>query len=179
MKNKKVIAFFACEAGNGGKELGWELRTRLEKLCKAINDPKFDGATVLIVSGAAGFNPMSLYSELVTAYLRTYIVVPLDVIVVPYDTRSTADEIDAFENWARYHKSYDIWAASSDYHMERIRRLWEIRHGRKVGSILLCMPRTLYIRKRMLLEYPKNWLLHTPAWFQSVLGQVMRRLKLI
>ena len=177
---KKVIALFACEAKKRGKELGWEMRMRLEKLGEALHDPRFDGAEVLIVSEATTFNPPSLYSELVVACFRSRISLAHAITVVPCDSKSTADEIDAFEFWIeRDYPSYEVWAASSDYHVDsRILGLWEFRHTRIVNALLLRVPRTLYIRKRMLLEYPKRWLIRTPAWFQGALGQIMSRLKM-
>src|SRR3989344_649100 len=178
MTFKKAVVFFACEASCDGRHFGPELLQRQWEAVRWLKENT--DAHILLALSAAGFLPPERYSELIVSeFLSDGIAA--ERIQTFGDSESTASEIDAAEAMlCKQPPAYDeVYAASSDYHVARIVELWQIRHGRTVKPLPLHMPRSWYIKKRMLLEYPKRWLLHAPAWVQDRLGHVMRRLNMI
>ena len=93
--------------------------------------------------------------------------------------RSTASEIDAAEQFLSEKPKYNqIYAASTWYHVPRIRLLWLLRHRRRTGSLHLWMFRKCVL-KRAALELLKLLLIPLPAGTQDRLGQRMRALGLM
>jgi len=170
----RLLCFFACEPSPDGLDFGEELRQRYEGLLKHLRgDPL---AHVLFAGAVPGFKPETRYSELMAERLEKAGIAK-ERIHVSGDVSTSASEIDSMEEFLPRHPQFtDDEAASSWYHVPRIRTLWKIKHGRKVKGCYLSVPLSFFILKRTALELPKFALAITPSSVQDALAKIARRI---